>query len=305
MAELTPEFRMDQVRRYVEALFDPADRVAVALIHPLPGPRIVQYFVERRRLLDAAWLADLASYNEMGYGAHVAPNPLVPGAGRRSKATTLRVSSVWIDMDGMGADLPDAATITVQTSEGRRHVMWRLPEPVGVADGERMLRALARAFGADRGATDACRLLRLPGFVNTKYPAAAGAAAPIVRIVGGTGLPANAPIVGDAERVVDLPPVRAVGITTGGAASAPPPEIAGDEDLVRLWSGRRRAAWDADKSASERDFALAIALHRLGVPFDRAAEIIVSSPNRAGGRVKPDLGYYVALTLRNAGYAAA
>jgi hypothetical protein len=58
------------------------------------------------------------------------------------------------------------------SSGGGYHIYWVLKEPLGrdaIPEVERTLKRLAAFFGADRGATDASRILRLPGTLNLKY----------------------------------------------------------------------------------------------------------------------------------------
>ena len=175
---LTQTFRADQVRRYVEAVCpDVSERISVALIPPARDRAVVERFAGAGWLLRDDVLRFLAAHNAAGYGVYMTPNPLAPGACRRSKETTKHVSSVWLDLDQGGEAAIDRLarqvarpTTIVKTSPGKNQVLWRLAAPMDVAAGERILRGLAAAFGGDRAATDACRLLRLPGFVNTKYP---------------------------------------------------------------------------------------------------------------------------------------
>lgn len=61
-------------------------------------------------------------------------------------------------------------TVIVSTGGGV-HAWWRLLEPVtDLADWTMRQKALARRLGADQSCTDAPRIMRLPGFVNWKYP---------------------------------------------------------------------------------------------------------------------------------------
>jgi hypothetical protein len=312
MVRLTATFRAEQVRRYVEPTYRMDDRVAATLIPPDRSAAILERFARADWLVRDETLRFLAAQNARGCGVYVAPNPLADGARSRTKQTVREASSVWLDLDDgadqtlerLSAELPPATTIT-RTSPGKYQVLWRLEAPVDVAEGERILRGLAAAYNGDRAATDACRLLRLPGFVNTKYPALP-LSRRIVEVVGGTAAAVSIDGFGRvADYAVDHRPQRTAQRRAEGAIERPaaaPVEIDGDNELVRLWSGLGRTAWGQDKTASERDLALAHGLRRREVEVQRAIEILRTSPNRVGGRLKSNMDDYLARTLRRAGY---
>jgi hypothetical protein len=69
------------------------------------------------------------------------------------------------------ANLPEPTAIVL--SGGGVHAWWRLAEPVAdLAEWTRRQKALAKLLGADLSCTDAPRIMRLPGFRNTKYQTA-------------------------------------------------------------------------------------------------------------------------------------
>ena len=313
MVRLTQAFRSDQLARYVELTYREATtRVAVTLI-PVGGDRqVIERFVEAGWLLRADVQRFPAARNAAGYGAYAAPNPLVLGARRRAEETVREASCVWLDLDHeadrhvevVAAELPPA-TLVGRTSPGRCQVIWRLAEPLSKGEARSVLRALAQRYGGDRAVTDTCRLLRLPGFANSKYPDLP-LSSRIVRIDGG------------AQRAEDPDPFRRLGRERSPAPSLhatcrnagtgyscdrqPPPEIADDEQLLLFWRGiGRGATW----TANERDLALAHGLRRKGVPFERALEILRDSPNRERGRPKAHMMQYLSLTLHKARYRPA
>lgn len=322
---LTAAFRSDQVRRYVEAVcLDASERMATVLIPHARDRGVVERFTGAAWLLRDSVLRFLAAQNAAGFGVYMTPNPLADGARRRSKETTRHVSSVWLDLDRdaeaaierLTRRMPPPTTI-VRTSRGKYQVLWRVAAPIDVDAGERILRGLAVAYGGDRAATDACRLLRLPGFVNTKYPALP-LSRRIVEVVGGTGAAVEYDeLVGcarlaDAIEAGEAPTrVRAVAaqlqpadeIGDEAAIEAPPAEIVGEPELVRLWRGQGWTTWPDEKTASERDLALGHGLRRRDVGVERAAQILRSSPNRRSGRTKHNLNRYLGVTLARAGYA--
>jgi len=92
-----------------------------------------------------------------------------------TKAGVLEIPALWVDLDGSplsplleGPFLPSA---TVETSPGKYHCYWKLREPAGrdeIEVVEDLLRRLASYFKGDRAATDASRILRVPGTLNFK-----------------------------------------------------------------------------------------------------------------------------------------
>ena len=56
----------------------------------------------------------------------------------------------------------------LNSSPEKHQVVWKV-EGINLEEAEALLRALAREFGGDPAATDATRVLRVPGFANKKY----------------------------------------------------------------------------------------------------------------------------------------
>lgn len=87
------------------------------------------------------------------------------------------VMSLFCDVDGSGVTLPQALAPSIVVASGRpghRHLYWLLKEPIPLEEARRRVKAIAAMLGGDQNATDAARVLRLPGCVNTK-PEANGA----------------------------------------------------------------------------------------------------------------------------------
>jgi hypothetical protein len=85
------------------------------------------------------------------------------------------VPALWIDLDGAPIDKiiesPWQPSGIVETSPGKFHVYWKLREAAGreeIDQIENLLKRMVPFFGADRAATDASRLLRLPETLNYK-----------------------------------------------------------------------------------------------------------------------------------------
>jgi hypothetical protein len=104
-------------------------------------------------------------------------NTLAPTARNRNKADIQDIRHIYLDFDTDGtaalarlrlrSDLPPPNYI-VNTSPGKFQIAWRVNN-FTLLTAEQLLRALARDADADIAATDATRVLRLPGFYNHKY----------------------------------------------------------------------------------------------------------------------------------------
>ena len=108
---------------------------------------------------------------------YVAMNPLKPDARGRTKQDIAVVRHVYLDLDTDGSETlvriqTDAKmpkpNYVLNTSRGKYQVIWRV-EGFAADGAERLHRAMAIAYGADRAATDVTRVLRIPGFNNHKY----------------------------------------------------------------------------------------------------------------------------------------
>lgn len=64
--------------------------------------------------------------------------------------------------------LPVAASRVLRTSPGSRQAFYRLVEPVSTKQAEKLSKLIARVLGADRSGTNANKVLRLVGGLNTK-----------------------------------------------------------------------------------------------------------------------------------------
>jgi hypothetical protein len=291
------EWSQGEILRWVEAVADPGRAIALVAIHPATG-QILERFPKASDV--AKFLPWLRHLNAKGFGIYASANLLAPGARRRRKNDFPLATALYLDLDRdaeiaiarMRKILP-IQTLEVETSPGKFQLLWRLEVPIARARAEEILRGLAHAFGGDPAATDVARLLRLPGFTNTKY-----AYRPPVetRAIGPRAHAETFEVYARGAQV--WPPVLPV--PTPIAAAVPPPELGGREDLLRAWRGENPYHWGRPATASERDLYLAQRLLRLFVPPVRIAQILAGSPNRARGRRKRDLPDYIARTIAKA-----
>ena len=81
---------------------------------------------------------------------------------------------VWVDIDSTDALLKlmgfevSASAVVASGSPGSHHAYWLLDEPIPLETLEGVNRRLASCLGGDERATDASRILRLPGTLNHK-----------------------------------------------------------------------------------------------------------------------------------------
>ena len=104
-------------------------------------------------------------------------NALKPDAQGRTKADIADIRHLYLDLDRDAEDAlsslqtrddtPDPNRV-LNTSPGKLQVVWKV-ERFTLDEAESLQRRLAGEFGADPAATDAARVLRLPGFLNHKY----------------------------------------------------------------------------------------------------------------------------------------
>jgi len=162
---------------YTLALHEPPDQVAVVLVNRFRGQSL-------QRILSAETIAApcfqnwLADRNRAGSDVFLGMNPLEDGATSRTKQSIREIRHVYLDLDEdadlalrnirNSLDVP-APNFVLNTSNARHQVVWKI-DGIGLEQAESLLRALANQFGGDRAATDATRVLRMPGFVNHKYP---------------------------------------------------------------------------------------------------------------------------------------
>lgn len=105
--------------------------------------------------------------------------------GDGTKQGIIQIPALWVDYDldisaeaygekelySIFFNLPVEPTFIILTGGGF-HAYWRLKEPVGreeVLKAEGLLKRLASYLGGDPAATDASRVLRIPGTCNFKY----------------------------------------------------------------------------------------------------------------------------------------
>ena len=161
---------------YLRSGFRPRDRHALFLLHRRSGG-VIQRVVAAEDIASDQTLQWLARKNREGFEVYVGMNALKPDAQGRTKADIADIRHLYLDLDRDAdaalsslqarEDTPEPNRV-LDTSPGKLQVVWKV-ERFTLDEAESLQRRLAGDFGADPAATDASRVLRLPGFLNHKY----------------------------------------------------------------------------------------------------------------------------------------
>ncbi len=161
---------------FIKDNYRPDDRVAVVIRN-----RARNYTLQR--LLSASDAASprfqryLRHENAQGADIYISMNVLKPDASGRTKSDIGAIRHLYLDLDQDGDSrlkhvlasyLLPTPNYVLDTSPGKHQVIWKV-QGFTVEQAEPMLRSMAREFGGDPAATDASRVLRLPGFHNKKF----------------------------------------------------------------------------------------------------------------------------------------
>lgn len=159
----------DDAFKLLEGLFPPESEGFVETRLIGPDRRVLQdfYAVQDRNF---AYLRNTRRGVHMNVYVGVAPRTRKEG----TKDAVGLVHSVWVDLDRPGVatdlaffELPPSAVVA-SGSPGHLHAYFFLKDGVAPAEAERINRALAEQLGGDLAATDASRVMRLPGTYNFK-----------------------------------------------------------------------------------------------------------------------------------------
>jgi hypothetical protein len=162
---------------YILDNFEPTDRIAIlALNRDLK--ETVQRLTSANRAASPEFQAWLRYKNANGSDIYVGMNPLKQDAASRTKDEIEIIRHLYLDMDSGGAKglsgvensaLVPKPNYVLSSSSDKFQVVWKV-EGLTLETAESLLHALAYEFDGDPAATDATRVLRLPGFANKKYP---------------------------------------------------------------------------------------------------------------------------------------
>jgi len=162
---------------YIRTNFEPSERIAVLLRNAERRETLQR--ISTAEKIAAHPFQDWLRYKNAkeGFDIYVGMNALKPTAFTRTKEDILAIRHLYVDLDHHGfaslamiekSTLVPPPNYILNTSPGKFQAVWRVDD-IELGDAEALLHAMAREFDADRAATDAARVLRLPGFLNKKY----------------------------------------------------------------------------------------------------------------------------------------
>lgn len=161
---------------YILENFKPTDRIAMLVLNRNLGETI-QRITSAERAASPEFQAWLRYKNANGSDIYIGMNPLKPDAPTRTKEEIDSIRHVYLDLDHGGPEALQAIensslvpkpNYVLNSSPEKYQVVWRVAG-MNLEEAEGLLHAMVHEFGGDPAATDATRVLRLPGFANKKY----------------------------------------------------------------------------------------------------------------------------------------
>jgi hypothetical protein len=163
---------------YILDNFEPTDRIAMLVLNR-DFRETIQRITSAQKASSPEFQAWLRYKNANGSDIYVGMNPLRQDASTRTKEDIDSIRHVDLDLDHGGPEALKSVensnavpkpNYVLTSSPGKFQVVWKV-EGMTLGEAEGLLHAMAREFEGDPAATDATRVLRLPGFANKKYGA--------------------------------------------------------------------------------------------------------------------------------------
>jgi len=161
---------------YILDNFEPIDRIAMLVLNRDLG-EVLQRITSAKKASSPEFQAWLRYKNATGSDIYMGMNPLRKHASTRTKEDIKSIRHVYLDLDHGGQEALNSVensravpkpNYVLTSSPGKFQIVWKV-EGMGLREAEGLLHAMARECGGDPAATDATRVLRLPGFANKKY----------------------------------------------------------------------------------------------------------------------------------------
>jgi hypothetical protein len=161
---------------YILDKFEQTERIAMLVLNRDLGETI-QRITSAQKAASPEFQAWLRYKNANGSDIYVGMNPLKKDAVTRTKEEIESIRHVYLDLDQGGSQALEAIensaivpkpNYVLNSSPGKHQLVWKV-EDVDLEEAEALLHAMARELGGDTAATDATRVLRVPGFANKKY----------------------------------------------------------------------------------------------------------------------------------------
>lgn len=163
---------------YILDNFETTDRIAMLVLNRDFGETI-QRITSAQKASSPEFQAWLRYKNANGSDIYIGMNSLRQDASTRTKEDIESIRHVYLDLDHGGQaaikSVENSSAVPkpnyiLTSSPGKFQISWKVEE-MTLEEAEGLLHAMAREFGGDPAATDATRVLRLPGFANKKYGA--------------------------------------------------------------------------------------------------------------------------------------
>ncbi|HXM94789.1 MAG TPA: DNA-primase RepB domain-containing protein [Candidatus Dormibacteraeota bacterium] len=161
---------------YILDNFEPTDRIAMLVLNRNLGETI-QRITLAQKAASPEFQAWLRYKNANGSDIYIGMNPLRQDAVTRTKEDIASIRHVYLDLDRGGREALETIhnssyvpkpNYVLQSSPNRFQVVWKV-EGMKLEEAEALLHAMVGEFAGDPAATDATRVLRLPGFANKKH----------------------------------------------------------------------------------------------------------------------------------------
>ncbi len=161
---------------YILDNFEQTDRIAMLVLNRGFGETI-QRITTAYKASSPEFQAWLRYKNANGSDIYIGMNPLRQDASTRTKEDIESIRHVYLDLDHGGPEALESVenssavpkpNYVLTSSPGKFQVVWKV-EGMSLEEAEGLLHAMALELGGDPAATDATRVLRLPGFANKKY----------------------------------------------------------------------------------------------------------------------------------------
>src|SRR5882762_9401285 len=163
---------------YILDNFEPTDRIAILVLNRDFGETI-QRITSVQKAASPEFQAWLRYKNVNRSDIYIGMNPLKKDASTRTKEDIESIRHVYLDLDHGGPEaletIENSSVVpkpnyVLNSSPEKHQVVWKV-EGMHLEEAEALLHAMACEFGGDPAATDATRVLRVPGFANKKYEA--------------------------------------------------------------------------------------------------------------------------------------
>ena len=161
---------------YILDNFDSADRIAMLVLNR-DFSETIQRITSAQKAASPEFQAWLRYKNANGSDIYIGMNPLKKDSSTRTKEDIESIKHVYIDLDYGGPETLESIensnvvpkpNYVLNSSSEKHQVVWKVAD-MNLEEAEALLHAMAREFGGDPAATDATRVLRVPGFANKKY----------------------------------------------------------------------------------------------------------------------------------------